>query len=371
MLAFLMAGTLTATGAIALSLYYPIKAVERIIPSEIEFRAENTEQVDKARGIIGHYTDNAVITQTTLYGVTAEAGQLPVEYSVGSQKGDAEYERILRTPCFECMSESDYLTLLRVQGKEEQAAMLLPLSSSECILIKYEPNRDGYTERGDQYTLEAKERITLSVKEATLLNPIGFANSIGTLIVPDEVYYKLAGSDLPVTHIVSVNGEGIKGNDSLLQELSVFLDGSPYLASPSARVSQIIYESSSTFLLLGFLVVLFFIASGSILFFNNISAVTETKDEYTILSRMGYDRRQLKKVIARQVFTFFSIPFLVGLLHSVFAILCYRVALMQNILGNAPEIYFPVIAAYLATLIIFGIYYFLTLRSCNKIVFSR
>jgi putative ABC transport system permease protein len=85
---------------------------------------------------------------------------------------------------------------------------------------------------------------------------------------------------------------------------------------------------------------------------------------------MGYDSRQLKEVIARQVFTFFSIPFLVGLFHSVFAILCYRVSLMQNILDNTPEIYLPVAAAYLATLVIFGVYYFLTLRSCSRIVFK-
>jgi putative ABC transport system permease protein len=174
------------------------------------------------------------------------------------------------------MSESDYLTLLRVQGKEEQADMLLPLGSGECILIKYEANRDRNTERGDRYTLEGKERVTLSVKEPTLLNPIGFANSIGTLIVPDKVYYTLALFDLPVTHIVSVNGKGAEGNDHLLQELSDFLNGSPYLASSSARVSQIIYESSSTFLLLGFFFFFFFIESGSILFFNIVSAAAVT-----------------------------------------------------------------------------------------------
>lgn len=368
MLAFLMAATLTATGAIALTLYYPIAAVERIIPSEIEFRLDDTGLADEAREIVSNYADGATFTQTELISVTATADKLPLEYSVGSQKGDAEYERILRTPCFECMSGTDYLMLLRQQGKEEQAAGLLPLNSDECILVKYEPNRDGSTERGSQYTLATNESITLTVKESTLFNPIGFANSMGTLIVPDEVYYQLALSDLPVKHVVSVNGTNAAGNDTLLGELSALVDGSPYLVSSSARVADIIYESSSTFLLLGFLVILFFVASGSILFFNNISAITETKSEYDILSHMGYNRKQLKKIVARQTFTFYSIPLMIGLLHSVFAILCYKTALMQNILGSSPEIYLPVAAAYFTTLIIFGIYYLLTVRSCNKII---
>jgi putative ABC transport system permease protein len=266
------------------------------------------------------------------------------------------------------MSESDYVTLLQQQGRGEQAAALLPLGSNDCILVKYEPNRDGSTERGNQFVLEANRQIVLSVKDTTLLNPIGFANSMATLIVPDEVYHESALSDLPITNVVSVNGKEIAGNDVLFQELYTLLDKSPYLVSSSARKASIIHENSSTFLLLGFLVVLFFIASGSILFFNNISATEESKSEYTILSYMGYSHAQLKMVLSKQVSTFFSIPFLIGLLHSVFAILCYKTTLMQNILGNRLIVYLPVAAAYLVTLVIFWIYYFLTVRSCHRIV---
>jgi putative ABC transport system permease protein len=259
MLTFLIAGTLIATGTMALTLYYPIAAIGRIIPSEIEFRLENTEQADSAREIVGKYAAGAVFTQTTLISVPSSSKNLPIEYRVGSQKGDMDLEKIVRTPAFEAMSESDYVTLLRQQGRREQAAALLPLGSNDCILVKYEPNRDGSTERGNQYVLEAIRQITLSVKNTTLLNPIGFANSMATLIVPDEVYHELALSGLPITHVVSVNGKEIAGNDALYQELYTFLDKSPYLVSSSARTASIIHDNSSTFLLLGFLVVLFFI----------------------------------------------------------------------------------------------------------------
>jgi putative ABC transport system permease protein len=365
MLTLLMAATLTATGTIALTLYYPITAVERIIPSEIEFRVADTE-LDNAMLIINKYTDNATITQTDIISVPATANKLPSEYSLGSQKGTIELEKIARTPCFECISESVYRTLLGAQGRLKEASDLLPIKLDECILVKYTPNLDGNFEKGEIYTLQSTETIPLEVKNTTLLNPIGFTNSIGTLIVTDEVYNKLAASNLPTTHIVSLNGQELKGNNQLFSALSELLQDSPYLVSSSARVEEIIYTNSSTFLLLGFLVFLFFIATGSILFFNNITAVTESKSEFVILRRMGYDRKLIKKIIRNEVFAFFAIPFIIGILHSIFALICYKTMLMQNILGDSLAVYMPVIAAFAGTLIITGIYYVLTIRACNK-----
>jgi putative ABC transport system permease protein len=366
MLTLLMAATLTATSTIALTLYYPIAAVERIIPSEIEFRVENTAEIDEVRKIINEYSDNATITQTDIIYVPSTADKLPLEYSIGSQKGGARFEKITRTPCFECMPESAFAALLDAQGRLKEASDLLNLQNYECNLVKYTPNLDGNSEKGEIYTLQSTEEIPLKVKDTTLLNPIGFANSIGTLIVSDEVYNKLAASNLPITHIVSLNGQELKGNNQLFNALSEILQESPYLVSSSARVEEIIYTNSSTFLLLGFLVFLFFIATGSILFFNNITAVTETKSEFLILRRMGYDNKLIKRIIRNEVFAFFAIPLIIGILHSIFALICYKTMLMQNILGDSLAVYMPVIVAFAFTLLITGIYYLLTIRACNK-----
>ena len=77
---------------------------------------------------------------------------------------------------------------------------------------------------------------------------------------------------------------------------------------------------------------MFFIATGSILYFNNLSAISDSKDDYEILRKMGYTDRTVKKIIKKQTISFFSIPFLFGLVDCVFATLVYRTALMQNIL---------------------------------------
>lgn len=119
MLTLLSAATLTVSSVMALSLYYPIAAVSRMAPSEIECRIENEKQITAIKQIINKYSSGADVKflQTNIYKVTSTAGQLPVEYSIGTSKGDSDNEKILREPGFECIPYSDYKALLEAQGR--------------------------------------------------------------------------------------------------------------------------------------------------------------------------------------------------------------------------------------------------------------
>lgn len=193
--------------------------------------------------------------------------------------------------------------------------------------------------------LIGNEEISVTVIATTLDNPISFANSIGTLIVSDDLYDVIAEEISPETEVLSINGQSIKDNEALFLDLSEYLNDSPYLQGNSHRIHEIFSLSSSTFLLLGFLVILFFIATGSILYFNNLSAISDSKADYEILRKMGYTDRTVKKIIKKQTISFFSIPFLFGLVDCVFATLVYRTALMQNILKESLILYIPTFIA--------------------------
>ncbi len=117
--------------------------------------------------------------------------------------------------------------------------------------------------------------------------------------------------------------------------------------------------------------VLFFIATGSILYFNNVSAVTDSKSDYEILWKMGYTDKRIKKIIKKQTAAFFSIPFLFGLADYVFGTLVYKSALMQNILGNSPLLYTPAAAAVMLTFLIYLGYYHITVHTCCKTVLTK
>ena len=373
MLTLLSAATLTVSSVMALSLYYPIAAVSRIAPSEIECRIEKESDLSAIMEIVDNYSsgDDITFLQTDIYKVTSTARQLPMEYSVGTSKGDADNEKILRNAGFECISYSDYTAILKAQGRQKALEQFTALNSNECIFVRYQP-ASGKDETGSTYPLLINNtEIPVTVTMTTLDNPISFANSVGTLIVSDNLYNMISEHAAPETTVLSINGSSITGNEDLFQALSAYLDKSPYLQGNSHRIHEVVSLSSSTFLLIGFLVVLFFIATGSILYFNNISAIADSKSDYDILVKMGYTNRKVKKIIRKQAITFFSIPFLFGLADCIFATLVYKTALMQNLLANSIVLYAPAIFAIALTLIIYLIYYCMTVHTCCKMVLEK
>ncbi len=373
MLTLLSAATLTVSSAMALSLYYPIAAISRIAPSEIECRIEKESDLSAIMEIVNNYSsgDDITFLQTDIYKVTSTAGQLPMEYSVGTSRGDADNEKILRNAGFECISYSDYTAILKAQGRQKALEQFTALNNNECIFVRYQP-ASGKDETGSTYPLLINNtEIPVTVTMTTLDNPISFANSVGTLIVSDSLYKMISEHAAPETKVLSINGSSITGNEELFQALSAYLDKSPYLQGNSHRIHEVVSLSSSTFLLIGFLVVLFFIATGSILYFNNISAIADSKSDYDILVKMGYTNRKIKKIIRKQAITFFSIPFLFGLADCIFATLVYKTALMQNLLANSIVLYAPAILAIALTLIIYLVYYCMTVHTCCKMVLKK
>ncbi|EQI54896.1 ftsX-like permease family protein [Clostridioides difficile Y307] len=380
MLTLLSATTLTVSSVMALSLYSPIASVSRIAPSEIEFRVEKNKQIEDVKQIVSQYTSNTddiIFTQTNIYKVKSSSKDLPFEYEIGTSKNNlsnssSSKEVISRESGFECISFSDYYTLLKAQNRTKLLKQLTPLRDNECILMKYQPYNDGYSENGTIYPLLVNGKETpVAVRETSLNNAISFANSVGTLIVNDSIYEQIAQNKLPMTRILSINGKSIKNNENLYSNISDYLDGSPYLQGYSHRINDLLSINSSTFLLIGFLVVLFFIAVGSILYFNNISAISDSTSDYKILQKMGYTNIQIKKIIKKQVLPFFNIPFLLGIVDCIFATLVYKTALMQNLLGNSLSQYIPVIIAIFLTSVVYLIYYILTIKSCCKIVLKK
>ena len=106
MLTLLSAATLTISSVMALTLYYPIAAVSRLAPSEIEFRLESEQQLTDVSRILTRYTSDSKdidILRTDLYKVASNSDNLPAEYSLGSTKNGANNEDIIRESGFACI----------------------------------------------------------------------------------------------------------------------------------------------------------------------------------------------------------------------------------------------------------------------------
>ena len=358
LLILLTAGTLSVFGATTLSVWYPYRAVNRIVPSAIEYRIEDQQQSKQALEALAKGMKNSAyqVQETILLKITASSDHLPDEYGIS---GEA-----VRTPGFECMSLTDYNTLLNSQGKE---SAISELDDTDCILVKYRPDPEN-SDLGAVYHLNIGDNKTMEVTvvQTTLDNPIGFANSVATLIVSDQLYQTIASGQPDQITVVSINGGNTRSDGTAYTILKDAMPNNMYLASAWQRQTDIIQLNSSTYLLIAFATIIFLIATGSILYFQNLSAITYDRDDYDILQRMGYNRSMIKRCVRRQIQIYFIIPYVMGMLHSIFAIICYKSALMDDVLGKASEIVLPVLLAVGIFTIIYFTYYQVTKCSCYR-----
>lgn len=358
LLILLTAGTLSVFGATTLSVWYPYRAVERIIPSAIEYRVEDGQQSDQALEALAEELSGQEyqVQKTNLLKLTAASDNLPDEYSISGES--------VRTPGFECMSLTDYQALLSSQGKESSVS---GLNDAECVLVKYRPDPEN-SDIGAVYHLDIGDGMTtdVTVVRTTLDNPIGFANSVATLLVSDQLYQTIADSQPEQTTVVSINGGTTRSDDTAYTILKDSMPDNHYLAGAWQRQNEIIQMNSSTYLLIAFATIIFLIATGSILYFQNLSAVTYDRDDYNILRRMGYSQSMIRRCVRRQVQIYFIIPYVIGILHSIFAITCYKSALMDDVLGKANEVILPVVLAVGIFSVVYFIYYQVTKYSCYK-----
>lgn len=81
---------------------------------------------------------------------------------------------------------------------------------------------------------------------------------------------------------------------------------------------------------------------------------------------MGYSQSMIRRCVRRQVQIYFIIPYVIGILHSIFAITCYKSALMDDVLGKANEVILPVVLAVGIFSVVYFIYYQVTKYSCYK-----
>lgn len=358
LLILLAAGTLAVFGSTVLSMWYPYASFQRIIPSAIEYRVANEQEKESSLQALEKAckSQEYEVHETTILKVTAASDNLPTEYNISEDKG--------RVPGFECISRSDYVSLLSQQGKQ---ADIPELMDSDCILIKYRPDNKN-SDIGATYHLDfGTEAADVNVKQTSLENPIGFANSVGTLIVSDSLYQKIFASSVERFSVISINGKDMRSNEIAYTALKTAMPDNSYLASAWQRESTFIRDASSTFLLICFATIIFLIATGSILYFQNISSVTYDKPDYEIMQRMGYSHAMIKKCVRRQIQIYYCIPYIMGVLHSIFAIVCYKSALMNDLLGQNSAFIVPIFLAVAIFSVIYAVYYQITKRSCYKI----
>ncbi|WP_313233465.1 ABC transporter permease [Tissierella praeacuta] len=269
------------------------------------------------------------------------------------------------------MSNTDYNKLAVSQNKEK-----IIVKENEAVYnFPYEVfGYNGKPEKIKRYPLEiAKLSLNGEVREYKVndeihhsLMALGKLGYFDAFILNDKDYnhlLKRAKGD----NIVIYNGiklDNWKSSFDASVEIRDML-GDKYQGSYYAKSIPYkgIRNNFGLTLFIGFFIAfLFFIASGSIIYFKLFNEVKQDKVEYDILRKIGATENEINKIITKQIGIIFFLPFVVSTIHSLFALKSLSNLLEKNLFTNGLVVAFGYLVFQMIYFIIIRIMYIRKVR---------
>lgn len=270
---------------------------------------------------------------------------------------------------FYIISESQYNEIAEIRGLKDKIELE---ESNDVVVFGQILNM---TSNGDiigrNITIkESNQEYLLNVVD---FRPYSLSNSgmmRYSVVVKDEVYNKYQRQD----NIYRVKGyitDNKKDSEELTNEISNILLNKLTLDEEGfSRFSSyyLDYRAGLTYsgviIFIGaFLGLLFLVATGSIIFFKQLSEANEDKNRYEILKKIGVTKKEIKTSICKQIFIVFALPLVIGIMHSYVATTLLSTLIKINLTV-------PIIITISTYTVIYMIYYFLTVNSYYKIINS-
>lgn len=205
---------------------------------------------------------------------------------------------------------------------------------------------------------DKSENITFkNLKKYNVLNP---PTAGITVVISDELFTKLSsGTTLVNMEVYELKNE--ENAKALTKEIKTLL---PMEANFSSFDSDYARGMEATGLLIfigGFLGLVFLGATGSIIYFKQLTEATLDKERYVILYKIGVNKKEVKKSISKQILFIFALPLLAGIAHSIVALTMLSKIMEMNLM-------IPVGMCIGVYVCIYIVYYFLTVRNYYKII---
>jgi putative ABC transport system permease protein len=199
----------------------------------------------------------------------------------------------------------------RLSLEENEAAYLVPMVG--------EPNGETVPMEvvygGETYTINTRTWPFPRTNYLSSMNRL--------MVVDDTLFESLAKGAADGDLAVFAGYEFDNWRDSLdaIKRIRSFLEAE-HLLGLRSRVESYEGRKQMTALtaMIGlFVTVLFFIASGSMLYFRLFSEIEEDREKYGIMEKLGVSRHDIGTVVSRQLLVFFFAPIAVGSVHCGFA----------------------------------------------------
>lgn len=332
--------TVSVTGIMVMLYAYSLNGIERLTPSAIEYNVESENgQVNVTNilenGQVSLVDINLLRLNTNPEVTITESGQT--------------------IPYFDIINYSNYKELMKAQGRKNS----IEGSESLPLLINYFPTEISL---GKTFNLENAYDVT--VKQVSTNNVFSFSTSVTTLVVSDKLYAELS-SRFPEKKMTirTFNGDSIRSSETFYNQFSTI----PDVISSYSREHTVKTANIATYIFITFLSILFIICTGSILYFTSLIEIMENKEEYSYLSKLGYSKKMINRIVGYEIGILFLIPVLIGIINGSMLLIFYKYLFMDTLVaGNI--IMLSLLLFLFFFLIIYGTFYLLTLRSVKSII---
>lgn len=268
---------------------------------------------------------------------------------------------------------SGYMTIIPVSSFNQLAKMTgindsVQLNANEAIVLdKFYSNQFS-----PKYKGKTGEIISLSGRKTPLnfvgYKPYGVLNEpfAGfSVVITDRLFHQLERQNDTIS-LTQINVTDQEHSGQLTARLSAKLN--PVIGSASFPMSNFyntyhaMMSSYGLTMFLGtFLGLVFLLATGSIIYFKQLTEAEQEKVQYGILRKIGVTKKEIKGTIAKQVAFIFALPLVLGITHSAVALTALSKMMNQSIFA-------PVAVCMAIYTLIYLIYYFFTARSYTRIV---
>ncbi|MCV4230672.1 ABC transporter permease [Virgibacillus sp. LDC1] len=259
---------------------------------------------------------------------------------------------------FSIISQHDFNELAKAQGRKDT----ITLRREEVVAMDpayFEGISPAYV--GSTVTLKQnKQEQQITFKELKKYSVLNMGTVYSTMVVSDELFTQLEKQ----TNTFMLEAYGLSNQDKakqLTEDIEGVLPEGAAFASYYQDYARGMESSGLLIFMGGFLGLVFLTATGSIIYFKQLTEANSDKARYQILNKIGVNRREVKKSIAQQVLFIFALPLVAGIAHCAVALSALSKLLHMNLV-------IPVVICMGVYTCVYLIYYIVTVRSYYKIV---
>lgn len=241
-----------------------------------------------------------------------------------------------------------------------------PIEAGQAVAI-----RPMYTDNelsdylGETITLTLPgEEVILAFSGMTVERVLNWRYPDIMIVVDDGTYRQIGAQIEPVNYV----GYAVQGQSTAKETA----DSVAAIATPQAELSTFyavyrlgIEDAALNVFILGFLALVFVLATGSIIYFKQLTEAAADKGRYEILKKVGVSTKDIRRSILQQNAFIFGLPLVVALAHYI-AILSTLRRLFGGMAGV--NLALPMLVCVVIFMFIYAAYYLITVNAVTRVV---